>query len=158
MYEPTYLHSSRVIAIDYNCLRCCRGRRALSLASNLYTCVLKANILQSFAAILLSFASNSSLIAATLSCIAFYLTLSASALRSIISRNSISGAGYGDKVNIGLSLRGRGEDGNTVDISSGRRERRMDNASLLSLLGICVFYKNLSKLHSLLYLTSRVLV
>lgn len=49
----------------------------------------------------------------------------------------MSSAGQGDDVNTGLSTRG-GEEGNTVDMSSSRRERRMDDVSLLSLLGICI--------------------
>lgn len=124
-----YLYSSRVIAIDYNCLYC-RTRRALPLASNIRTRTFRTNILRSFAA-------KSSFITAILSCILFYLALSVFSLSSILSRNGMSSARQGDDINTGLSTRG-GEEGNIVDISSSRRERRIDDASLLSLLGICI--------------------
>lgn len=126
-----YLYSSRVVAIDYKRLRC---RRILFLISNRRTLVLRVAILRSFAA-------NSSIIIAILSCILFYLARSASLLRSIISWYSMSGAGYRNELGIG------GEEGKIVDMSSGRGKRGMDKASSLS--GICV-YKNIFKVQSFL--------
>lgn len=50
----------------------------------------------------------------------------------------MSSARQRDEVSVGPSI-GGGDEGNTVEISSGRRERRIDNTSLLSLLGTCVY-------------------
>lgn len=68
----------------------------------------------------------------------FYIACSASSLHLLISRYSVSSAGQGDEVSIA-----GGKEGNTIDISLGRSKRGIDSVS--SLLGICIYYKNMSR-------------
>lgn len=63
----------------------------------------------------------------------------------------MSSAGQGDNISVS-----RGEEGNTIDISSGRSKRGIDSAASLS--GICI-YKDMSKIQlSLSQFTSGILL